>query len=376
MGGSHFLAKHESRDQTALLRLIEPGLTEDKERLQRLDDRANSGAEPPHPSILKIDETGEDFGWLYTVTYTTDGWNLSSRLAQGPLLESEAIPLMRTVAEALRVAHGFQVVHGGLSPLGMLMNQDGNIFLTDFGVGAVHIDGPLTGQRPGTRLGTMLYTAPELLWGASADGIDPRSDIYALGSVIFDCILRPDAQPNPDPKIPWAVDPAASPNFKTVLARCMHSSPAARYPNIEMLIADLDLVITGRPPNPMAPGVPAAPFLAPRATTAVPQVVLSKKVLESGESGDESAEELRQRNAVGEDFLAAIAAGATSTQLADIVAEANAEAAGDPIDVQPWNGGESIFLAAARGLSNTFGGELDSIRVSFAAIFHDVIGND
>jgi formylglycine-generating enzyme required for sulfatase activity len=310
LGGSHFIANHESRDQKALLRLIEPGLNDDTERLQRLDDRANSGAEPPHPSILKIDETGEDFGWLYTVTYNTDGWNLSSRLAQGPLLEAEAIPLMRTIVDALKVAHGFQVVHGGLSPLSMLMNQDASIFLSDFGVGSVHLDGPLTGQRPGVRLGTMLYTAPELLWGKASEGIDPRSDIYSLGTVIYDCILRADAQPNPDPNVPWAIDPPTSPAFRTILAQCMNASASARYPSLEYLAADLDRLRTGQPPLRLPPPQPNPSFLAPRAPTAVPQITITKKILDSSESSEESDEEIRRRDEAGNDFLAAIAASA------------------------------------------------------------------
>lgn len=316
-GGSHYAAKHESTGQSALLRLIEPGTTADPQRLQRLKDRANAGAPPPHPGILKIDEVGEDFGWLYTVTHDTDAWNLSSRLAQGPLHESEALPLMRRAAEALAVAHGFQVVHAGLSPLSMLMNQQGAMFLTDFGVGSVHMDGPPAGQRPGARLGTLLYAAPELTFGKAAQGIDPRSDIYALGALIFDCLLHPNGPRENGNRYPWEFSPIASENVKVLLSRCLARDPGGRYTSFNALIEDIDRIIAGTTPATLPPPPPSPPFLAARGPEAVPQGLITAATMRLAFEGTTSEEELHQRSQAGQDFLAAVAAAADAPEVPD-----------------------------------------------------------
>lgn len=305
--GSHYTAIHESNKTSCLLRLIQPGLSSDAQRLSRFDERANAGAEPPHGSILKVDEVAEDFGWLFAVTHNFDGWNLASRLAQGHMQEGEVIPIMKSVCEALAVAHNYQVVHGGITPLSLVMDQQGTIFLTDFGVGAVHLDGPLTGQRPGVRLGNMLYTAPEVLHGKAVDGIEPRADIYALGAVAYDAMLHAACGQEANTNFPWKFAPACSESFKIVLSRCLAPDPQHRYAKVEDLIADLDRIVAGTTPATLVPAA-AAPFLVARVASAVPQQVITAALL--GQLDSNSEEEIMARSQAGEDFLKAVMAAA------------------------------------------------------------------
>lgn len=305
LGGAHYLCLHESTRQSALLRLIEPALDADTSRHQRLVARANAGAEPPHPAILKIDEVGEDFGWLYTATGRFDGWNLSSRLAQGPLKELEALHLLQTVAGALNIAHNLQVTHGGLSPLSLLMNPQGAIFITDFGVGSVVLDGPLRGQRPGGRLGNLLFAGPELITGDAEAGIDPRSDIYSLGAILYDSLLRLDCKPETNHNLPWQIAPPISEGFKLILARCLARKPQHRYASIAAMLADIERIQAGSPPGPLPPSPPVPPFRGLRDKGAIPQRPVEAAMLADSPSKSDS-----ERRQAQEDFLASVAAAA------------------------------------------------------------------
>ncbi|MGE0712642.1 MAG: SUMF1/EgtB/PvdO family nonheme iron enzyme [Planctomycetota bacterium] len=241
----------------ATLRLIPPGSGRDPARVERFIERSNVGLDPPHPSILKVDEGDEDFGWLYAATLGLDCSPLAGMIGQGPLDEATALALAQSVAGSLSVVHGLGVVHGGLSPLGIALRES-RVYLTDFGVSAALLDGPAEGSRPGGRLGLLLYASPNLLVGDGERGLDSRDDLYAFGAVIYHavCAGQPGAMRAP-PQLPWVVDPPVSDGFKAVLARLL-APEEARYPNIQSVQNDLAAVAAGQPPGtspPMAGGM-------------------------------------------------------------------------------------------------------------------------
>ncbi|MBI3722828.1 SUMF1/EgtB/PvdO family nonheme iron enzyme [bacterium] len=282
LAGDHWLA-NRGKD-AGLLRLVPPGLHADEGRAQRLADRANAGVDAPDPSILKVDDAGEEFNWLYVGTVGFDGDSLAARTQKGPLAESDAIEVAGSIGAALRVAHGFGVVHGGLNPLAIVFGKDGVPRLTDFGVGSVFFDGPTAGMKPGSRLGLLLYAAPELIHGSGETGLDARADLFALGALVYEAVasVRP-RDPRAGPEEPWVTAPPVSAGFKEVLRRLLAHDVEDRYASADAFLVDLEAVASGSMPGPLAPAGPPL-LVAQRPSSAKPLAVVTAELLKGGES--------------------------------------------------------------------------------------------
>ncbi len=276
LGGEVWLGRRTDGLE-ATVRVVPPGSGHDPERTVRFIERSNAGLDPPHPSVFKIDEADEDFGWLYTATIGLDCAPAEGLRAQGPLAEPTALALAQGAAASLQVVHGLGVVHGGLSPLALLVREQ-RTYVSDFGVGSAVLDGPTHGCSPGGRLGMLLYTAPQVTAGDAASGLDSRDDLYALGAVLYHMVAGvgpADARAAPD--APWTVEPAVSDGLRAVLGRLLAPHRDARYPTAAALVADLARVAAGGLPGPLPP--PGGHVTGRRHPTAAPQSVLRPEVL-------------------------------------------------------------------------------------------------
>ena len=250
IGGEVWLARNSTNPSVgATLRLVSPGTGHDPSRRLRFVERSNPGLEPPHPSILKVDEADEDFGWLYTASVGIEARGLSSILASGPLPEASAIALGQSLANSLNCIHDLGVVHGGISPLGVLLVGP-RMHLSDFGVGSALLDGPPVGNRPGGRLGQLLFAHPGLVAGDAARGLDARDDLYALGATLYWALSRPGDAPAAL-GLPWLAEPQVSPGLRTVLGRCLSLDPQQTYGSARALLGDLARIQQGAQPGPL-----------------------------------------------------------------------------------------------------------------------------
>ncbi|HZV02494.1 MAG TPA: SUMF1/EgtB/PvdO family nonheme iron enzyme [Planctomycetota bacterium] len=287
LAGAHWRARRP--EGMGLLRLVPPGTGLDQDRAQRLIDRANAGVDPPDESILRVDDAGEEFNWLYIGSLGFEGRSLAGRLSRGALPETEAIVLARTLARSLGVAHGLGVVHGGLSTLAVVYGNDGAPKLTDFGIGSVFFDGHPGGMPAGLRLGLLLYAAPELVRGSAETGLDARADLYALGALLVDAVsaIAPGTMKAPDNE-PWLVQPPVSDGMLTILRRLLALELDERYPTSDALIQDLERVAAGGLPGPLPPAGPPQ-LVAPRPSSARPIAIVTPELV-SGQSPDESSD--------------------------------------------------------------------------------------
>ncbi|MGB7213387.1 MAG: serine/threonine-protein kinase [Gemmatimonadales bacterium] len=141
-----------------------------------------------HPHILALHDSGSVDGVLFFVTPFIDGETLRDRLErEGPLPEQEALRIAATVARALDHAHRRGIVHRDVKPENILL-QDGEPLLADFGIAFPFVAGRSPGARitdGGFRIGTPAYMSPEQLDGGAVDG---RSDLYALGVVLYEML--------------------------------------------------------------------------------------------------------------------------------------------------------------------------------------------
>jgi serine/threonine protein kinase len=135
-----------------------------------------------HPAIVPVYDFGEEDEQPYIVMRYMSGGSLADRLARGRMLIAEVVKMISTLAPALDTAHRRGVVHRDLKPGNILFDQYENPFISDFGIARLsHASGAsLTGAAI---LGTPTYMSPELIQGNK--DLDGRSDIYALGVILF-----------------------------------------------------------------------------------------------------------------------------------------------------------------------------------------------
>jgi hypothetical protein len=126
-------------------------------------------ADPPSPSCLVME--------------LVDGSSLSALLDEGPMDPARTMGLIAQVAAALEAAHAAGLVHRDIKPGNLLVSQDGNVKITDFGI--AYAAGSVSVTSPGTLIGTPAYLAPERAAGAPAT---PAADLYALGVVAYQCL--------------------------------------------------------------------------------------------------------------------------------------------------------------------------------------------
>jgi eukaryotic-like serine/threonine-protein kinase len=170
------------RRKVALKRLKDVGTTTVGPDLIR---EARLAASLRHPAYVQIYAVEEDSDGQTIVMELIDGLTLKQALATGPLAGPVAVDVVRQVAEAMEEAHVQGLVHGDLKPSNIMLERSGKVRILDFGL-AAHMNVDATTSSVGSDpQGTIAYMAPELLSGARAS---VRSDIYALGVVLFELL--------------------------------------------------------------------------------------------------------------------------------------------------------------------------------------------
>ena len=160
-----------------------------------------------------------------------------------------ALAIAHQIAEGLGAVHKAGIVHRDLKPANVIVDADDHARLTDFGI-ARAVDAKTLYTMPGSVVGTLDYMAPEQ---ARGDAADQRSDIYALGLILYDLLAggRPRvgsddalaaliARLEHGPTPLTSIDPAIPPDTVNVVAKCLDVDPAKRYQNTTELLADLD----------------------------------------------------------------------------------------------------------------------------------------
>jgi tRNA A-37 threonylcarbamoyl transferase component Bud32/tetratricopeptide (TPR) repeat protein len=183
-----------------------------------------------HPNIVTLFDAGLEGASPYLVMELVEGDDLRTRLQRGRLALLEAVQLIAGVAHALGYAHDRQIVHRDVKPENILVNQEGQGKLMDFGVAHVM----RAGERQATIIGTPVYMSPEQIKGESIGGF---TDTYALGAVLYECLVgAPPFDPNgalfhhvntapPDPRV---FRPEVPQRLAEAVLACLAKAPADR----------------------------------------------------------------------------------------------------------------------------------------------------
>jgi serine/threonine-protein kinase len=176
-------AEDELLGRTVALKLLADDLAESPNARRRFRHEAEIATMLDHPSIAPVYAHGEDGGATWMAMRLVEGETLAARLAKSLVPADEALRIAGIVADALGYAHAQGVVHRDVSSNNVMLATDGRVFVMDFGL--ARAEGLSRVTSTGVTMGTLAYLAPEVLSGAPAD---PRSDLYALGIVLYEML--------------------------------------------------------------------------------------------------------------------------------------------------------------------------------------------
>jgi beta-lactam-binding protein with PASTA domain len=283
-----FLARDQLLDRPVAVKVLFPEFATDEAFVERFRREATAAANLNHPNIVSVYDWGEADSTYFIVMEYVDGRTLSDILrAEGPLHPDRVADVGADVAAALGFAHRNGVVHRDVKPGNVLVTPTGLVKVADFGIAraiTANADEDLT--QVGTVMGTAAYFSPEQ---ARGEPVDPRSDIYSLGCVLYELLVGkpPFAGDTPvaiaykhvheSPVPPRHLNVELPAAIEAIVLKCLAKNPANRYPSAEDLRADLRRFREGSgvlaepvmvpPVDPGATGVVAATAAVPVAET-------------------------------------------------------------------------------------------------------------
>lgn len=270
-----------SVNREVAIKVLAPDLADDERLLARFEREARIVAGLDHPHILTVHDFGRHGNLLYLVLRLMTGGSLLDELrAHSPLPTERTITLVRQIASALDYAHSKGIIHRDLKPSNVLLDDSGNVSLTDFGIAKLLQGDVTTGlTAPQAMMGTPIYMAPEQ-W--RAEPVDPTTDVYAFGVMVYWMVagevpFNADTPPalmyqhlNEPPPPLRAVNPNVPPQVEPVLRRALAKQPAGRYASAGAFADALEDALrrpAGAPPTyhdiPQRPDRPAAPATNP-----------------------------------------------------------------------------------------------------------------
>ncbi|HET6267365.1 MAG TPA: serine/threonine-protein kinase, partial [Acidobacteriota bacterium] len=187
--GEVYEAKDSIHDRTVALKIMNEKMASDPKSASRFMREAQAASILNHPGIAQIYEVGESEGTKFIAMEFVEGESLESRLANGPLPLSELIHLAIQLVDAFGEAHSKHVIHRDIKPANIMITKRGDAKILDFGLAKVLLkDGDKNALFQITTdtnivIGTIQYMSPEQALGGA---IDPRSDIFSLGAVLYE----------------------------------------------------------------------------------------------------------------------------------------------------------------------------------------------
>ena len=248
--GEVYRADDLKLEQPVALKFLPRALEADTERLERLYGEVRMARQVSHPAVCRVWDVGEAEGQHFLSMEFVDGENLASLLRRiGRFPEDKAMDVARQICAGLAAAHEKGVLHRDLKPANVMLDGQGKVRITDFGLAG--LADTLSGED--VRSGTPSYMSPEQLQGRE---VTVRSDIYALGLLIYELVTGRRAfdgkglaeltrkHRDERPIDPSAIVPDLDPAVERTILACLEKDPKRR-PSSALVVSAL---LSGRDP--------------------------------------------------------------------------------------------------------------------------------
>jgi serine/threonine protein kinase len=255
-----FKANQASLDRFVAIKLLHPFLADDPEFKDRFEREARNVARLKHPNIVQVYDFEYDVETesYYMVMELIEGHTLKEQLEKSGdqrMPMSEILRIMRYALEALAYAHGRGMIHRDLKPANLMLENDGRVVLTDFGIAKIVTGNQFTAS--GGMVGTPAYMSPEQGLGEIAD---ERCDVYSMGVILFQMttgklpydgetplatVLKHMNDPIPSPQ---AINPTIPDAIDKIIRKAMAKTPEERYQTADEMLQDINAVANGDKP--------------------------------------------------------------------------------------------------------------------------------
>jgi eukaryotic-like serine/threonine-protein kinase len=245
---SIFRATDTRNGQPVAIKIPHPEIESDPVFFDRFHREADIGKSLDHPSVMKV-YSDDDRSQIYMVMEWVPGKLLRNILNETKKLPPErAIKITLGICEALTYIHSHGIVHRDLKPENIMVDPEDHVKLIDFGIAGQAGARRLTFAKLSQVMGTPEYISPEQVKGKRGDA---RSDIYALGVMLYEMLTgkAPFEGPNPfaimndrllnNPVPPREVDPSVSPELQEIIYRALERDPKNRYASAHEMALDL-----------------------------------------------------------------------------------------------------------------------------------------
>jgi WD40 repeat protein/DNA-binding SARP family transcriptional activator len=262
--GVIYRARQRHVERQVAIKVILPEHANQPDFIRRFEAEAQLVAQLEHLHIVPLYDYWREPGGAYLVMRLMKGGSLEKLLNQGPLELSETARIVDQIGSALAAAHRQGVIHRDLKPANILLDEEGNAYLSDFGIAKASMRSePAHITATGVIVGTPAYISPEQL---QSQVLTPQADIYSLGVLLFEMLTGQHpfkGSPTGDLIIKHLTSPLpllreARPDFPVeldrVIQRATAKDPPARYADVMSLVADLGRALAPETaPQPVTP---------------------------------------------------------------------------------------------------------------------------
>jgi tRNA A-37 threonylcarbamoyl transferase component Bud32 len=250
-------ARQRSLQRDVALKMIRSGALAGSAEVTRFLREAQAAANLQHPHIVAIHEVGEHQGQHYFTMDLVEGRDLAATVREGLVAPDTAARYVQAIAEAMHFAHQRGTLHRDLKPHNVLIDQNDQPRITDFGLAKLGDDDVRLTQQ-GAVIGTPSYMSPEQASG-ELDQVGVASDVYSLGAILYELLTGrpPFCEPTAlatlrkvmetEPASPRRLNPNAPADLETICLKCLEKLPAARFPNAQAVADELARFRRGEP---------------------------------------------------------------------------------------------------------------------------------
>ncbi|MHB8095077.1 MAG: serine/threonine-protein kinase [Candidatus Aminicenantales bacterium] len=262
--GVVYKARDTKLERPVALKLLNPDLVADPDRKARFLREARAAAALNHPSVAQVYDIDDDGGTTFIAMEFVDGRTVGRLIADRELDLAGSVEIALQVAEGIARAHEANIIHRDIKSDNIMVTREGHAKLLDFGLAKLYDSDPHEGAEPfvnaptmtrmptrtsaGVVMGTIQYMSPEQARGQE---VDPRSDIFSLGIVLYEMAAGelPFKGDSPldtmhaiafeEPGSPAGYPKSVPPELQAIIARCLEKRREDRYLDARALAADL-----------------------------------------------------------------------------------------------------------------------------------------